>query len=312
MYLCFLYVVLTESCDSRSNANITTRIVPSQCVTINDCVFWFCTCNDHGGAISIKTGESNSVVSGTIFYSCSCGSYNGGAIYKYAGYQFDLNRVCFSQCSAGSGSSFYIDMYYWSFNICKVNLTSVNLCSKSLISSQKHSSRAICANYSVQNFNSSNNFIYEDVSGIGFKRVENARLDFCSFSNNVGNSVISFEMRSKNLITYCNFISNSKSTLENGVITSDESFVVKNSMFKSNSNIICKGTMTFESCSVDNMTFSGSIATLYLQNNPTMISHNRFSTQFCSASIYYFETIFIQKKALISYVLFSIINTCLY
>ena len=205
-------------CNIIENKKITQRLIfhpqSDYCILIRSCLFTDISCEtfDNGGAISIDHSLTSFTVSQTSFFDCKCYQKKGGAIYLNAK-NASIDGCCAIECFSRYGLFLHsiVDQGFCA------NMSTIVNCSSgdSLFTCSTLNSAG--GFQSISQINSSlNNLNFYNAAGISVMPNE-LFMKFCTFSNNVGESIISInylidQSFHRRLINYVNIINNTLKT----------------------------------------------------------------------------------------------------
>ena len=232
------------------------------------------TLNGNGGIIYNMKMDQNMNLNQCIFYFCSS-TEGGGAIF-FLGNNVKLLKICCSYCFSEIYQFGYIETSLNGF----YHLLSINNCYN--ISEGFNSFVIDLGNITLKNYNSSKN-INKERSGIWISFPSNFYSIFCSIINNFvsSNTILLFQGYEKYFLSYYNIINNNSPHKYFGVFSVFSGiFYLKNSFLINNKDFLFKleeGQLEVSYCKINhniNKIFNGNILNNNNEINNYLINNN--------------------------------------
>jgi len=185
--------------------------------SVSHCTFFRSTqYSGEGGVIYVFGGSYAMNISYSMFFYCSCNSH-GGAIC-FSSTNSSIKYICASKCYCRAADNYYGQFAFITATI-SINVEYLSLSNCSYTFSGEAPLRIDKGNQRVDNTNSSMNYAFE-VSGIGIWCPSSLASSYCTYSNNkVSNGFCVYLYTNFGTISYTNIVHNNSPV--GGVVVND-------------------------------------------------------------------------------------------
>jgi len=236
---------------------------------ITNCMFMACT-GTTGGAL--YQNSYRLAISHSSFYQCSASGGCGGAVHFEGGSIATMYCTCGVDCyangSPGQFIRFVVPQASTSSNYILLNMSSVNLCAKTLIPSTFESTIIAFGYVGIDNFNSSNNIVAGDSSGLAPHSVNyKYEIKFCTLKNNYGNNALRL-IEIEQHVYYFNIVNNTHRSGEGIIKQMGKNYIFNTFIVNNNGKAFSGGSLLeLHNCYVNGeLGFSNPVLTQCITN----------------------------------------------